>query len=88
MEPKHIDEIREIVNQASVGNWIPAAVVASLMSLVVLLLLVIYKKDKKESNKRHDNLEELTQKLADLTTANQKILAVHDTEINNLKQRA
>jgi len=88
MEPEHIQEIKEIVNQASSGNWIPAAVVASLVGVIVILLLMIYKRDKKEIEKKHDDLNEVTKKLTDLTTSNQKLLAVHDIEIENLKQRA
>ena len=64
METEHIHEITKVANEAAVGNWIPAAIVGSLLGLIIILLLAIYGKDKKSNNKRHEDSEKLIQSLA------------------------
>jgi hypothetical protein len=85
MEQKHIEEIKNVIEQASNGQWIPAAVVASLMSVVVVLLLVIYKKDKKDSEIRHKDAEKRISKIEELNQNMVILVNRHDVEIDNLK---
>ncbi len=87
MDEKYINEIKQVVEQANEGNWIPAAIVASALTIIVILLLYIYKRDRKEADKRHESHEELINKLTEVSANNAKIIAVHEAQIKNIEQR-
>ena len=65
MEKQHLQETVMLANEASLGNWFPAALVGTLLSLIILLLLSIYKRDKKSNEKRHQDNEKIIKDLAE-----------------------
>lgn len=90
IEEKHIEELKNIANSASDGNWFPAAIVSLFFLIIVTMAVIIYKMREKrnnerheESNQRHKDNEELIEKL----TANQismgLILARLEVKIEN-----
>lgn len=56
------EELREIIEQASQGNWTPIAIVASFFGLMILLLMYIWKQTLKNNDDRHERSEDLIEK--------------------------
>jgi len=90
-----LEEIKQAVETANDGNWIPFTVVLGCLLVVVTLFVYILKL--KETNfteslkKSDDNINKLT----DIQISMDKMLAVHDNEIkahekeiNHLKESA
>lgn len=86
MDEQQIKEVGQIIVEAGGGNWIPAAVVGSLMSVIVILLLYIYSRDRRSSDRRHKEAEATQEKLTESNELLRRMLAVHDVKIQKNEQ--
>ena len=54
-KPEDLEEFKEIILQASQGNWIPMTILASCLGVIMILVSYIYTKNEKTNSKRHDS---------------------------------
>ena len=87
MEAENIKEIKEALDMAQQGSWMPIATIALLFSIIILLLLAFWKKSEKENKERHKDHEETIRSLNELIQVNSRILAKHENELKNGSNR-
>ena len=56
------EEIRQIVENASHGYWLPLTIVTSIFGIIIMLLLYIWNQMLKQNDKRHQDHEIHNQK--------------------------
>lgn len=81
-------EVQRIINEASQNNWIPIGIVCFLTGVIIFLFIYILKIYQKNNDKRHEQSEELLSKMVESNSQLTKMVAVHESEIRNLKQTA
>jgi phosphoribosylformylglycinamidine (FGAM) synthase-like amidotransferase family enzyme len=80
------EEIRQIVENASNGYWLPLGILAGAFSMIIALLLYIWNQMIKNNNNRHESTEKLLNKAMDNQKALASLVDRHDVEIDHLKQ--
>jgi len=74
-------EIRQISASAMQGNWIPLGIVVVLIGVIIFLIV-------RQNDSKHNATEKMLAKLTDSQVITERILAVHENEINHLKETA
>lgn len=82
------EEIRQIVESASNGYWLPLGILAGSFSVIIALLLYIWNQMIRNNNKRHQSTEKLLNKAMDNQKALTSLVDRHDVEIEHLKKGA
>ena len=81
-------ELQKVVELASDGNWLPIGLLFGCLSLVATMFLIILRMKDKQNEIKHDKHD----KNIDILTSNSiemnKMISVHEAEINNLKDTA
>lgn len=77
-------EIQQIIEQATAGNWIPTAVVGTAFSFVLALLVYIYNMTIKNNENRHSKTEEILTILTDNETELKIIVKEIQGEVKNI----
>ena len=80
------EEIRQIVENASQGYWLPIGILAAAFSTIIALLLYIWNQMIKNNNKRHEKTEELLNKVSENQQALSQIVTRHEAHLEHLKQ--
>ena len=95
MDKETLLEVKEVVEHATNGNWMPFGIVCVCFGLIVVLFIYILKMKEKENNSKHDTNNErhnatntILEKLTENNTAMNTMIAVHEVEIDNLKNTA
>jgi len=88
MDDKVIKELKNSIEHANDGNWMPLLALAGMLVIIFGLLRYIYVRDRKTIEGRQDKQGDLMEKLTEVSTENQKIIGIHEAEINNLKRPA
>lgn len=88
------EELRQIIQEASAGNWYPALIVSSFFSVIIALLIYIWNITMKGNSEKHKEtytiLTELvnSQKKTDVVLAELKIMVeYHNKDIEELKNK-
>ena len=81
-----LQEIGTIVEEASSGNWLPFGVMGGLLTLVIFLVVIILRMKEKGFNVRLDKSDIDMNIIKQQSIHMGKIIAVHDAEIENLKE--
>jgi phosphoribosylformylglycinamidine (FGAM) synthase-like amidotransferase family enzyme len=81
------EEIRQIVESASQGYWLPIGILAGAFSIIIALLLYIWNQMIKNNNARHESSEELLKTAMENQTSLRSLVTQHDVEIKHLKER-
>lgn len=89
---KELQELKQAVEMASQGNYVPLLIIAGVMvfcfTIIVVLLISMYKKDRSTSYDQYKDLTTLTMRLTESSIQNAQIIAVHEAEINHLKKQS
>jgi hypothetical protein len=90
MKESQVEEIRQIIEQSGQGNYVPLLIIAGVIvfcfSLIVLILVAWYKKDQRITDQRLNDHAHLLNEVTKAQIQNSKILAVHEAELNQLKE--
>jgi len=86
MDKETLLEVKKVVEVASDGNWFPFVVVAACLGLIVLLFIYILNIKDKAHTERHNKHEGWLEKLTENSTQMGKMLAVHESELQNFKK--
>jgi len=83
-------EINQTIEQAINGNWLPFGIVCACIGVIVLLFVYILKMKEKQIKEDHESLSDRTsksfEKLTEISSEMKTMLAVHNVEIDRLKQ--
>ena len=83
-------EINQTIEQAINGNWLPFGIVCACIGVIVLLFVYILKMKEKQIKEDHESLSDRTsksfEKLTEIRSEMKTMLAVHNVEIDRLKQ--
>lgn len=72
-------EVQQIAQQTMNGNWIPFSIVIFLIGIILVMII-------KNNDKKHLETNEMLKELAKNNNYLSKMVAVHDSEIENLKK--
>jgi ABC-type anion transport system duplicated permease subunit len=86
LDKETLQEIGNVVNEASQGNWIPISIVSGLLTAVVLLIIIILRMKEKGFNIRLNKSDLDMEIIKKQSIRMGQIIAVHDVEIENLKE--
>jgi len=86
MDEKTLNEVKQVVESASNGNWLPFGIVCGCLVLCLTLFIYILNLKDKQNTMHHEKTDDMLEKLAENSNKMGTIIAVHETEINNLKK--
>lgn len=82
-KPEDLEEFKEIILQASQGNWIPMTILASCLGVIMILVSYIYTKNEKTNSKRHDSHDKTAERLSENQTRLTTLVERMDVKIEN-----
>jgi len=85
MDQETLTEVKNVVEHANEGNWIPFSIVCFCLFMIVSLFVYILKLKEKANNDHHEKTDSILEKLTENNTSLNTMIAVHEIEINNLK---
>lgn len=80
------NEAKQLIQEATNGNWIPFGIVIGLLTLVVFLIVFILKMYRDRNDEKHSKTDEAIQKLTESNLNMDRLLLVHEKEIENIKR--
>jgi hypothetical protein len=86
MDEDALREVKEVVAHANDGNWFPFIIVLGCLGLVIVLFIYILNMKDKANQKDHDKMSDMLEKIVENNLSMNTMIAVHEVEINNLKQ--
>ena len=85
MDKETLSEVKKVIEQANNGDWFPIAIVGGCLALCIFLFIYILKMKEKTNSEKHSGTDRILEKLVENNTNINTMLAVHDLEIQNLK---
>jgi hypothetical protein len=73
-------EIQQITQNSINGNWIPFGIVCALLGVIVVMVV-------RNNDKKHAETCEILKELSKNNNYLSKMIAVHDSELNHLKEK-
>lgn len=73
-------EVQQIIQQSVNGNWVPFSIVVFLIGIILVMIV-------KNNDKKHAETCEMLKELAKNNNYLSKMVAVHDSEIENIKTK-
>lgn len=78
-------EIQQAIETAINGNWWPIGSIIFLVGVIVFLFIYILRIYQRNNDKRHDDNEKLLKEVAASNLKLDKIVAVHDERIKQIR---
>jgi cadmium resistance protein CadD (predicted permease) len=74
-------EVQQLAQNSINGNWIPFGIVCALLGIIVVMIV-------KTNDKKHNETSEMMKEIVKNNNYLSKMVAVHDSELNHLKEKA
>ena len=80
MSSEQLNELKTVIQHATHGNYVPLLIIAGVVVFCFAIVVLVLVNQYKSHLRRTDEVEKLT-------IQNAKLIAVHDADIRNVKER-
>ena len=86
MDQETINEMKNVIEHANEGNWLPFSIVCACLFIIVSLFVYILNIKEKANTDHHEKTDIMLEKIVENNTSMNTMIAIHETEIKNMKR--